>query len=192
MPLSLYLEDPSRSKYYTPYILTQPMLGTAAWDGAHSEHRFPAPSSRRKDVVNQCLEFGDGVHWPTVKQQNLPAWSSHRWRRRIRHKINILSYITMYTLWWNLSPPSPPPPPPPPPQTHIHLYPSPPISHCPQVTNKRNNKERYACDGSRFGLAVKGQAVKQKGTAVCFRFGSFLSSKVVVCEHCLVTLPPHS
>ena len=24
---------------------------------AHSEHRFPAPSSWRKDVVNQCLEF---------------------------------------------------------------------------------------------------------------------------------------
>ena len=25
----------------------------------HSEHRFPAPSSKgRKDVVNQCLEFG--------------------------------------------------------------------------------------------------------------------------------------
>ena len=25
---------------------------------AHSEHRFPAPSSKgRKDVVNQCLEF---------------------------------------------------------------------------------------------------------------------------------------
>ena len=24
----------------------------------HSEHRFPAPSSKRKDVVNQCLESG--------------------------------------------------------------------------------------------------------------------------------------
>ena len=24
---------------------------------AHSQHRFPAPSARRKDVVNQCLEF---------------------------------------------------------------------------------------------------------------------------------------
>ena len=24
---------------------------------AHSEHRFPAPSSKRKDVVNRCLEF---------------------------------------------------------------------------------------------------------------------------------------
>ena len=23
-----------------------------------SEHRFPAPSSKRKDVVNRCLEFG--------------------------------------------------------------------------------------------------------------------------------------
>ena len=27
---------------------------------AHSEYRFPAPSSvKRKDVVNQCLEFAE-------------------------------------------------------------------------------------------------------------------------------------
>ena len=25
---------------------------------SYSEHRFPAPSSKRKNVVNQCLEFG--------------------------------------------------------------------------------------------------------------------------------------
>ena len=28
---------------------------------SHSEHRFPTPSSR--DVVNQCLEFGEVCVW---------------------------------------------------------------------------------------------------------------------------------
>ena len=32
-------------------------LGNVAGLETHSEHRFPAPSPR-KDVVNQCLEFG--------------------------------------------------------------------------------------------------------------------------------------
>ena len=46
----------------------------------HSEHRFPAPSSKgRKDVVNQCLEFGSNLapkhtrkhetHPPRVKKE---------------------------------------------------------------------------------------------------------------------------
>ena len=30
-------------------------VGGGGWIVSHSEYLFPAPSSRRKDVVNQCL-----------------------------------------------------------------------------------------------------------------------------------------
>ena len=40
---------------------------------------------------------------------------------------------------------------------------------------------------SRFGLAVRRQAMVSGRTSVRYRFGSPFSSKVVVCGHCLVT-----
>ena len=46
---------------------------------------------------------------------------------------------------------------------------------------------------SRFGLAVRRFfRLVSGGTSVRKRFGSPFSSEVVVCGHCLVTLPPHN
>ena len=54
---------------------------------SHSEHRFPTPSSR--DVVNQCLEFGEvcvcgglkyllknrALRWPSASLADLSGFS---------------------------------------------------------------------------------------------------------------------
>ena len=55
---------------------------------SHSEHRFPAPPSKswRKDVVNQCLEFGSSFH--LLVMVTFTFWVSHP---RETDRVNLLS-----------------------------------------------------------------------------------------------------
>ena len=46
---------PLKKQQLVTTLAAKPLVWTQ--EKAHSEHRFPAPSSKGKYVVNQCLEF---------------------------------------------------------------------------------------------------------------------------------------
>ena len=58
--LRQYWPKPSVRLHYTCYSISGQTvyMGADWWRNTHFKHRFPAPSSLRKDVVNQCLKFG--------------------------------------------------------------------------------------------------------------------------------------
>ena len=123
-------------------ITTGGPTAAAFWNvDAHSEHRFPAPSSWRRDVVNQCLVFGADVRSTAGTLVPLPraALCTGRgsvppvkcnFKRNHRGRSICSSVSACSTSLTDISQIRLPPPPPPPPNPATQAGPS---QHTPSI-----------------------------------------------------------